>query len=121
MTTISHQRAEARAQGPGRERAAGKAVKARRREAERGGVARWSGQARSETAHRTGVNNDPNAQPDLKLRELNSQPSTPGSARTVFCTKIGTTLDPTSLSSAAIWMASATAKRRTTTALAPRW
>jgi hypothetical protein len=40
---------------------------------------------------RTGVNNDPNAQPDLKLRELNSQPSTPGPREQVYCTKIGTT------------------------------
>jgi len=40
---------------------------------------------------RTGVNNDPDAQPDLKLRELNSQPSTPGPREEVFCTKIGTT------------------------------
>ena len=27
---------------------------------------------------RTGVNNDPNAQPDVKLRELNREPSKPG-------------------------------------------
>jgi hypothetical protein len=40
---------------------------------------------------RTGVNNDPNAQPDLKLRELDSQPSTPGEREEVYCTKIGTT------------------------------
>jgi hypothetical protein len=40
---------------------------------------------------RTGVNTDPNAQPDAKLRELNSQPSTPGPREQVFCTKIGTT------------------------------
>jgi len=40
---------------------------------------------------RTGVNNDPTAQPDLKLRELNSQLSTPGLREQVFCTKIGTT------------------------------
>jgi len=40
---------------------------------------------------RTGVNNDPNAQPDPKLRELNSQPSTPGPREQVYCTKIGTT------------------------------
>jgi hypothetical protein len=39
---------------------------------------------------RTGVNNDPNAQPDLKLRELDSQPSTPGEREEVYCTKIGT-------------------------------
>jgi peptidase M28-like protein len=40
---------------------------------------------------RTGVNNDPNAQPDLKLRELNSEPSAPGPREEVYCTKIGTT------------------------------
>ena len=40
---------------------------------------------------RTGVNNDPNAQPDAKLRELNSQPTTPGPREQVYCTKIGTT------------------------------
>ncbi len=39
----------------------------------------------------TGVNNDPNRQPDEKLRELNSQPSTPGPRDQVYCTKIGTT------------------------------
>jgi hypothetical protein len=38
-----------------------------------------------------GVNNDPLKQPDLKLRELNSQPSTPGPREEVFCTKIGAT------------------------------
>jgi peptidase M28-like protein len=40
---------------------------------------------------RTGVNNDPLKQPDEKLRELNSQPSTPGPREEVYCTKIGTT------------------------------
>jgi hypothetical protein len=40
---------------------------------------------------RTGVNNDPNAQTDATLRELNSQPSTPGLREQVYCTKIGTT------------------------------
>jgi hypothetical protein len=40
---------------------------------------------------RTGVNNDPNAQPDIKLRELNSQPTTPGPREEVYCTKIGST------------------------------
>jgi len=38
----------------------------------------------------TGVNNDPLKQPDLKLRELNSQPTTPGPRKEVYCTKIGT-------------------------------
>lgn len=39
---------------------------------------------------RTGVNNDPNAQPDVRLRELNSEPATPGPREEVYCTKIGT-------------------------------
>jgi hypothetical protein len=39
----------------------------------------------------TGVNNDPNRQPDETLRALNMQPSTPGPRDQVFCTKIGTT------------------------------
>ena len=39
---------------------------------------------------RTGVNNDPSAQPDPKLHELNSQPSTPGSREEIYCTKVGT-------------------------------
>jgi len=37
------------------------------------------------------VNNDPMKQPDVKLRELNSQPSTPGLREEVYCTKIGST------------------------------
>ncbi len=40
---------------------------------------------------RTGVNTDPMAQPDAKLRELNSQPSEPGPREEVYCTKVGTT------------------------------
>jgi hypothetical protein len=40
---------------------------------------------------RTGVNTDPNLQPDAKLRELNIQPTTPGPREEVFCTKIGST------------------------------
>ncbi|MDP1569999.1 MAG: M20/M25/M40 family metallo-hydrolase [Vicinamibacterales bacterium] len=39
----------------------------------------------------TGVNNDPMRQPDERLRELNSQPSTPGARNQVYCTKVGTT------------------------------
>ncbi len=38
-----------------------------------------------------GVNNDAESQPDARLRELNSQPSTPGPREEVFCTKVGTT------------------------------
>jgi len=37
----------------------------------------------------TGVNTNPEKQPDLKLRELNSQPTTPGPREEVYCTKIG--------------------------------
>jgi len=36
-----------------------------------------------------GVNNDPLKQPDEKLRDLNSPPSTPGPREEVYCTKIG--------------------------------
>jgi Peptidase family M28 len=39
----------------------------------------------------TGVNTDPLKQPDVKLRELNSQPTMPGPREEVYCTKIGTT------------------------------
>ena len=39
----------------------------------------------------TGVNDNPDAQPDVKLRELNSQPSAPGPREEVYCTKIGAT------------------------------
>jgi hypothetical protein len=39
----------------------------------------------------TGVNTDPMKQPDVKLRELNSQPTVPGPREEVYCTKIGTT------------------------------
>jgi len=38
-----------------------------------------------------GVNNDPLQQPDLKLRDLDSQPSTPGPREEVYCTKVGAT------------------------------
>jgi hypothetical protein len=38
-----------------------------------------------------GVNNDPNLQPDSRIRELDAQPSTPGPREEVYCTKIGTT------------------------------
>jgi Peptidase family M28 len=40
---------------------------------------------------RTGVNNDSLRQPDLRLRALNAQPSTPGQRQEVYCTKIGST------------------------------
>jgi hypothetical protein len=40
---------------------------------------------------RTGVNTDPMAQPDVTLRERNSQPTTPGPREEVYCTKVGAT------------------------------
>ena len=39
----------------------------------------------------TGVNNNPEAQSDIALRTLNTQPSTPGPREQVYCTKVGTT------------------------------
>jgi hypothetical protein len=39
----------------------------------------------------TGVNEDREAQPDARLRELNSQPSRPGARELVYCTKLGAT------------------------------
>jgi hypothetical protein len=39
----------------------------------------------------TGVNSDPNAQPDEKLRELNREPATNGPREQVYCTKVGST------------------------------
>ena len=40
---------------------------------------------------RTGVNTDPMAQPDERLRELNREPAVNGPRQEVYCTKIGTT------------------------------
>jgi hypothetical protein len=39
----------------------------------------------------TGVNNDPEKQPDATLRALDMQPSTPGPREEVYCTKVGST------------------------------
>ena len=41
---------------------------------------------------RTGVNNDPQRQPDVTLRELNMGPLLPGPREQVYCTKIGSTV-----------------------------
>ena len=43
------------------------------------------------TTARTGVNNDPNLQPDEKLRALNSQLPTDGRREEVYCTRAGST------------------------------
>jgi hypothetical protein len=56
----------------------------------RGNAAQGGGRLRG-IRTRTGVNTDSLKQPDLKLRALNSQPTTPGPREEVFCTKVGTT------------------------------
>lgn len=38
----------------------------------------------------TGVNTDPNAQPDARIRALDTPPAVPGERQDVWCTKIGT-------------------------------
>jgi peptidase M28-like protein len=43
------------------------------------------------TTRRTGVNRDPKAQKNARLRELNRQPAVDGPRQQVFCTKVGTT------------------------------
>jgi hypothetical protein len=61
---------------------------------QRGGQRGRTGQGGSTifgTRGPTGVNNDPMAQPDEKLRALNSQPTTPGAREEVYCTKVGAT------------------------------
>jgi hypothetical protein len=52
------------------------------------GRAAGGGRARG-TTRRTGVNTDPNAQPDARLRALNMQPTEPGPREQVYCTKVG--------------------------------
>jgi hypothetical protein len=41
------------------------------------------------TTRRVGVNTDPNAQPDERLRELNREPAADGPREQVYCTKVG--------------------------------
>jgi hypothetical protein len=53
------------------------------------GEAQGGGRYRGNRA-KTGVNDDPLAQLDPRLRELNRQPSAPGEREQVFCTKVGT-------------------------------
>jgi len=54
------------------------------------GLAQGGGRPRG-IRTRTGVNTDPMAQPDEKLRALNMQPTTPGPREEVLCTKVGAT------------------------------
>ena len=73
--------AGARGQGAAGARGEGRGEGAAAAGGQRGGGRGRGGQGGSTifgNRGRTGVNNDPNAQTDPKLRELNSQPSTPG-------------------------------------------
>jgi hypothetical protein len=82
------------------ERGAGEGAAAGRGEGgQAGGGQRGGGRGASQTSvgggrprgvrTRTGVNTDPNLQPDEALRKLNSQPTTPGPREEVYCTKVG--------------------------------
>jgi hypothetical protein len=59
--------------------------------AAQGRTARGGGNPQKGFRGPAGVNNDPAGQPDLKVRELDLQPSTPGLREEVFATKIGST------------------------------
>jgi hypothetical protein len=52
-------------------------------------AAQGGGRYRGVRGH-TGVNTDPQLQPDEKLRKLNSQETQPGEREEVYCTKVGT-------------------------------
>jgi hypothetical protein len=80
-TAAAGQRGEGAAAGEGQPAAPG---------GQRGRGTQGGGRPRGIRA-RTGVNTDPNLQPDEKLRALNSQPTTPGPREEVYCTKIGST------------------------------
>jgi hypothetical protein len=80
-TAAAVQRGEGAAAGEGQPAAPG---------GQRGRGTQGGGRPRGIRA-RTGVNTDPNLQPDEKLRALNSQPTTPGPREEVYCTKIGST------------------------------
>ena len=69
----------------------------------------------------TGVNTDPLQQRNAKLRELNREPSVPGSREEVYCTKVGVKHpEEMYILGARTWMAMVGVKRQTTTAPALR-
>jgi len=53
------------------------------------GLSVGGGRSRGFT-RKTGVNSDPNAQPDARIRALDLPPAVPGERQEVYCTKIGT-------------------------------
>jgi hypothetical protein len=54
-------------------------------------AAAGGGVIKGQLGSRHPADNDPDVQPDQRLRQLNMQPSTPGPGEEVFCTKIGAT------------------------------
>ena len=54
-------------------------------------AAEGGGVIKGQLGSRLAPDNDPDVQPDPRLRQLNMQPSTPGPGEEVFCTKIGAT------------------------------
>jgi hypothetical protein len=54
-------------------------------------AAQGGGVIKGELGSGLAPDNDPDVQPDARLRQLNMQSSTPGPREEVFCTKIGTT------------------------------
>ena len=73
------------------------------------------------TRRRTGVNNDPNLQPDEKLRALNTQPATDGPREEVYCTKVGSKTPSEMYIIGAHMDGYGWGKRPTTTGRARRW
>jgi hypothetical protein len=53
------------------------------------GLSVGGGRSRGFT-RKTGVNSDPNGQPDARIRALDAPPAVPGPREAVYCTKIGT-------------------------------
>lgn len=69
----------------------------------------------------TGVNTDPNKQPDEKIRALDLQESTPGNAKRCTARRSGRRTRTRCTSSAGTWTGSAGAKRRMTMGQGRRW
>ncbi|RPJ59062.1 MAG: M20/M25/M40 family metallo-hydrolase, partial [Acidobacteria bacterium] len=84
------------AAGRGGQAATGAGSAGRGGQAAGGAAAAGGGQARARIPVKgnrgpTGVNNDPEKQPDLALRELDMQPTSPGERQEVYATKVGST------------------------------
>ena len=113
-TAAAGQRAEGAAPGEGQDAAAAGGQRGRGRGTQGGGRPRG-------IRARTGVNSDPNLQPDETLRALNLQPTTPGPREEVYCTKVGTTHPDEMYIVGAHMDGMAGARLPTTTDRARRW